>query len=210
MSFPTIHWVGRKGLKSKLSIFTNLRIARRKLISYSKRKGVDKALHQIEQAIKKSKHSTGDEEEVGDPVKVISHLQDLLDKAQRQLANRKSVVQSDSSESNTTPGMSQSQQPSAARLSTDDVALDDAENPLQLLARASDLQLVPPAIARASNSPNSLSSPGTVYMNHPVRGVDSFFVPIKASLDIGPELDPVDLGLITLEDANNLFALYEL
>lgn len=105
--------------------------------------------------------------------------------------------------------MSQSQQPSAARLSTDDVALDDAENPLQLLARASDLQLVPPAIARASNSPNSLSSPGTVYMNHPVRGVDSFFVPIKASLDIGPELDPVDLGLITLEDANNLFSLYE-
>jgi hypothetical protein len=144
-------------------------------------------------------------------VKVISHLQDLLDKAQRQLANQKPVVQPDSSGSNATPNLSQSQQPSAARLSTDDVALDDAENPLQLLARASDLQLVPPAIAqhRASNSPNSLSSPGTVYMGHPARGVDSFFVPIKASLDVGPELDPVDLGLITFDDANNLFALYE-
>ena len=45
-------------------------------------------------------------------------------------------------------------------------------------------------------------------MNHPIRGVDSFFVPIKASLDVGPELDPVDLGLITFEDAKDLFALY--
>lgn len=169
---------------------------------------MDKALHQIEQAIKKSKKSPGDEEEVGDPVKVIAHLQDLLDKAQRQLANRKPIVQSDFSGSNATSALPQSQQPSAARLSNDDVALDDAENPLQLLARASDLQLVPPAISRTSNSPNSLSSPGTVYMNHPIRGVDSFFVPIKASLDVGPELDPVDLGLITFEDAKDLFALY--
>lgn len=133
------------------------------------------------------------------------HLQDLLDKAQRQLASRKPTFESGN---NTTPGLPQSQ-PSAARRSADDVALDDAENPLQLLARASDLQLVPSAIARASNSPNSLSSPGTVYMSHSARGVDSFFVPIKASLDTGPELDPVDLGLITFEDANNLFALYK-
>lgn len=142
-------------------------------------------------------------------MKVIAHLQDLLDKAQRQLASRNPVVRTDFSGSNATSVLSQAQQPSAARLSSDDVALDDAENPLQLLARASDLQLVPPAIARASNSPNSLSSPGTVYMNHPVRGVDSFFVPMKASLDIGPELDPVDLGLITFEDAKDLFTLYE-
>jgi hypothetical protein len=178
----------------------------------NKRKGVDKALHQIEQAIKKSKTATGDDAEVDDPVKVISHLQDLLDKAQKQLAHRKLVVQSDSSGSNTTSGLTQSQQPISARLGTDDgIALDDAENPLQLLARASDLQLIPPPIAqhRASNSPNSLSSPGTVYMSHSVRAIDSFFVPIKASLDVGPELDPVDLGLITFEDANNFFALYK-
>ncbi|KAL3703027.1 hypothetical protein TMatcc_010214 [Talaromyces marneffei ATCC 18224] len=177
----------------------------------NKRKGVDKALHQIEQAIKKSKNAPVDDADGGDPVKVISHLQDLLDKAQRQLANRKQIVQPDSSRSDAISGLSQSQQPFAARLRTDDgLSLDDAENPLQLLARASDLQLIPPAIAQhhASNSPNSLSSPGTVYMSHSVRAIDSFFVPIKASLDVGPELDPVDLGLITFEDANNLFAFF--
>lgn len=138
----------------------------------------------------------------------------MLEKAQRQLANRIEDDFSHSSAARIVPSETlQPPQPSAARPGADDgLALDDAENPLQLLARASDLQLTPRTITQnaSSTSPNALSSPGTtVYSGHSTCAIDSFFVPIRASLDVGPELDPVDLGLVTFEDANNLFALYE-
>ncbi|OKL58150.1 hypothetical protein UA08_06836 [Talaromyces atroroseus] len=146
----------------------------------NKRKGVDKALHQIEQAIKKSKTSAT--EDGDDAMKVVSHLQDLLDKAQRQLASRRS---------HSPVELLQPQEPKEDSVNTNDgLALDDAENPLQLLARASDLQLAP------------------LTLNYSARAVDSFFVPIKANLDIGPHLDPVDLGLVTFKEANRLFGFF--
>lgn len=99
----------------------------------------------------------------------------------------------------------------AATVSTyDGPALDDAENPLQLLARASDLRLVSSAYAadQASNLQSPLSPhENTIYSDNSSRNVHSFFLPMKASLDVGPEIDPVDLGLISLEDAKTLFAL---
>jgi hypothetical protein len=36
-------------------------------------------------------------------------------------------------------------------------------------------------------------------------GTGAFFVPLKASLDIGTDVDPVELGLVTLEEAKMLF-----
>jgi hypothetical protein len=35
----------------------------------------------------------------------------------------------------------------------------------------------------------------------------SFFIPAQAKLDIGPDLDPVDLGLVTFDEAESLFSL---
>jgi hypothetical protein len=35
----------------------------------------------------------------------------------------------------------------------------------------------------------------------------SFFVPARAHLDVGSELDPVDLGLVTFDEAESLFSL---
>jgi hypothetical protein len=175
--------------------------------AYSKRKGVDKALHQIEQAIKKSKTSSAEDED--DVMKVVSHLQDLLDKAQRQLASRRSV-----GASNSPIELLQPQESKAGNANTNDgLALDDAENPLQLLARASDLQLMP--LTATQNPSPTLSMPfpspsTTAYASYSARAVDSFFVPIRASLDVGPDLDPVDLGLVTFEEATRLFTLYEL
>jgi hypothetical protein len=182
---------------------------------HSKRKGVDKALHQIEEAIKKSRISRN-----GDPgsdvSKVISNLQHLLDKAQRQTVDRSFLSEqtpvadyeketmdySDSSLSQSNANNTTSSNPE------DSLALDDAENPLQLLARASDLQLLPPSGQNNANSPLPLSSSGaTTYSSHSSRATDSFFVPIKASLDVGPDLDPVDLGLVTFEEASMLFNL---
>lgn len=36
----------------------------------------------------------------------------------------------------------------------------------------------------------------------------SFFVPAKARLDIGSDMDPIDLGLVALNEAEMLFSLY--
>jgi hypothetical protein len=170
-------------------------------------------LHQIEEAIKKSRTSRN-----GDPgsdvSKVISNLQHLLARAQRQavdhtfLNEQTPVVDHerehmDDSDSSLSPDNANN-----TSNPEDSLALDDAENPLQLLARASDLQLLPLAGQNHASSPLPLSSSGaTTYSSHSSRVTDSFFVPIKASLDVGPELDPVDLGLVTFEEASMLFNL---
>ncbi|EKV08488.1 hypothetical protein PDIG_58310 [Penicillium digitatum PHI26] len=89
------------------------------------------------------------------------------------------------------------------------LALDDAENPLQLLARASNLQLSPTGMRRAPKSLRPLSD-GPSFLQSPPRGepsAKSFFVPARANLDIGPEVDPVELGLVTLDESESLFSL---
>lgn len=91
------------------------------------------------------------------------------------------------------------------------LALDDAENPLQLLARASNLQLSPTGLRHVPKSPLPPSvAPSTL----PQESSDprelsakSFFVPVRANLDVGSDLDPVDLGFVTSDEAESLFSL---
>ena len=80
----------------------------------------------------------------------------------------------------------------------ENLALDDAENPLQLLARASDLKL------SGQETQDAVAS-GTDRGTHPAK---PFFVPVRASRDIGPDLDPIDLGLATADETEMLFSLY--
>lgn len=91
------------------------------------------------------------------------------------------------------------------------LTLDDAENPLQLLARASDLQYSPtmtrhvvkqavPAAHQSLSAPHESDSAGET-------SAKSFFVPVQANLDVGSNLDPIDLGLVTFDEANSLFSL---
>lgn len=87
------------------------------------------------------------------------------------------------------------------------LALDDAENPLQLLARASDLQLSPKEVRRARSPRVSFAAPAPLEAAAPDSDAKSFFVPAKANLDVGPEFDPVDLGLVTLAESESLFSL---
>lgn len=91
------------------------------------------------------------------------------------------------------------------------LALDDAENPLQLLARASDLQLSPTGVRHAPKSQlPPVLAPSTLQQEGNDRGqlsAKSFFVPARANLDVGPELDPVDLGLVTFDESESLFSL---
>ena len=94
----------------------------------------------------------------------------------------------------------------------DGLMFDDAENPLQLLARASDLQLSPRETRHRAKSlvPSLVAPPSTLPLENGSlvdEGVRSFFVPAKAYLDVGPELDPVEMGLITFDESESLFSL---
>ncbi|KAH8694273.1 hypothetical protein BGW36DRAFT_463828 [Talaromyces proteolyticus] len=182
----------------------------------NKRKGVDKALHQIEQAIKKSKIHRS--EEAGNEVsKVIVNLQHLLDKAQQQALGRMSSHESASnsrlddetrSESTDSSEVQTNANNTLTTSTEDSLALDDAENPLQLLARASDLQLLPSSTQNASSLPLQLAGGVAANINLSSRVSDSFFVPVKASPDVSPDLDPVNLGLVTFDEASMLFNFF--
>lgn len=169
----------------------------------SKRKGLEKAIHQIEQAIKRPKvDSSGPD----DAQRAISGLQELLNGVQGQLLQKEF---NGSTEAPDRPPTLPSPRETAAE---DNLALDDAENPLQLLARASDLQLSPTGVRHEPKSPLPQLSAALITLPHERSlfakpSAKSFFVPVRANLDIGPEVDPVDLGLVTFDEAESLFSL---
>lgn len=169
----------------------------------SKRKGLEKALHQIEQAIKRPRADTSGSDATD---KVISSLQSLLDMAQGHSLQSEANYLSDG------PGRHHHGPLSLPENSMEDnLALDDAENPLQLLARASDLQLSPSGTCgNAANLPLPSVSPSRTTIGRLQRdysGAKSFFVPVKANLDTGPDLDPIEVGLVTLNETETLFSL---
>lgn len=84
------------------------------------------------------------------------------------------------------------------------LAIDDAENPLQLLARASYFH---PSDRRSRNSPqNQRQHDSSSSKQDPESTkVQQFFSQAKVKLDIGEDLDPVDLGLVTMDEAESLF-----
>lgn len=83
--------------------------------------------------------------------------------------------------------------------SDDQLAVEDVENPLQLLARASDLRIVSPD--------NHVQTPGGKFNgseHSAYLDVHQFFLPMKAKLDQGAGYDPVNIGLVTKEEAKTL------
>ncbi|KAE8377699.1 Zn(II)2Cys6 transcription factor [Aspergillus bertholletiae] len=170
----------------------------------NKRKGLDKALHQIEQAIKRPKSDAPDSDAAQ---KIISNLQDLLNRTQ----GIQPYSETDElSEDTDRPHIPHS--PHGVDTG-DSLSLDDAENPLQLLARASDLQLSPAEVRSAHrwHHPES-SQPAALAQNKNLEDDSSaaklFFVPVKANLDLGPDMDPIELGLVTPDEAESLFAFF--
>lgn len=139
---------------------------------------------------------------------MIADLQDLLSKAQNQ---RPQKASEEVSEDPDQPESSRSPRDSD---SGESLALDDAENPLQLLARASDLQLSPNNVRDIATWP-SLATPNPmggsqVSLESNAIAAKTFFVPVRVSRDVGADLDPVEVGLVTLPEAESLFSLYDL
>lgn len=85
------------------------------------------------------------------------------------------------------------------------LAIDDAENPLQLLARASYIQ--PSPDSRHGSSPQvplmAVASP----QQKSEDDIQAFFAPASVHLDVGEDVDPVSLGLVSDEEAESLFSL---
>jgi len=156
---------------------------------------LEKAIHQIEQAIKRPKIDASENE---DAQRAISGLQELLSQVQGQLQNEDGFSEAENSRDLPSP-----------HAAHESLTLDDAENPLQLLARASDLQLSPTGVRHVPKSPLPLpEAPALFQSTIPTEpSAKSFFVPARANLDVGPDVDPVDLGLVTFDESESLFLL---
>jgi hypothetical protein len=163
----------------------------------SKRSGLEKAIYQVEAAIKKKKSDNITNRTT------LEHLKKLLNDNE---ATEKpfEITDTKASDSNTTPlGI---EKDFAGTSSDDQLALEGVENPLQLLARASDLRITSPhTLDDSTSTSGSRLNPSE---HGPYLDVQSFFLPMKASLDQGPGLDPIDVGLVTLDEAEMLLAYF--
>lgn len=79
------------------------------------------------------------------------------------------------------------------------IAVRDAENPLQLLARASHFR---PSL-QTTDKENTRPEQGT----REPSTLQVFFAPLKVHLDVGEDVDPIILGLVTETEAESLFSL---
>jgi hypothetical protein len=158
----------------------------------SKRSGLEKAIYQVEEAIKKRKSDAVTSQTT------LQHLQKLLSEAQGDEGPSRDVETSPASEIHP-----QTVAKDVVGTSSDDqLAVEDVENPLQLLARASDLRIATPqSYDQSTASPEGRfnGSEQSAFLD-----VHRFFLPMKASLDQGDGLDPIDVGLVTKDEAEML------
>ncbi|KAK3385154.1 hypothetical protein B0H63DRAFT_179889 [Podospora didyma] len=207
-------------------------VGRRKGVK-NKRTGLEKALHQVEQAVRRS----GSGVQGIEPSKVVSELKALLGSPSdgsaqvelgqssrpghgRHTSRRHSDLlpdaSSDAGDSSGSDqdhdGMSipQESTPSHSHVAAEEsLAVDDAENPLQLLARASDLHVSP----KSGNDHPVMDAPlhhrlRQSKQNERISEVEKFFKLSQFSQDTGLDLDPVNLGLLTIEEAETLFTFF--
>lgn len=225
---PDFHAGRQKGIKkyetsfSEVSIFRRIKIADGRMHtvrrhSISKRVGLDKALFQVEQAVKRAK--TGKQRTVEDG-RILTHIRNLMSQIDRndfspdQASSSQDrheddgASSSDDAEELTDPAASQAvpSELSNARQTEESLAVDDAENPLQLLARASYFQ--PSRDTGSHRSPGHVRKRGIASSGNPESmSVEAFFSGATVSLDVGSDIDPIDLGLVTEEEAESLFSL---
>jgi len=172
----------------------------------SKRDGLDKAVHRIEQALKKSRtQSTQSEED-----QKTFRLRNLLNEAQGILL-RPHVHEQTPSLQYGQPSQVQQEIPAINNqsrhslpqiqnhMADENYSVDDAENPLQLLARASDLSIPQ---QQQPYAPNPVTHAQRQDFG---QDLQTFFGPFRPILDIGEDIDPIDMGLVTLEETDLLF-----
>lgn len=169
-------------------------------------------MHYIEKAIKTSHKNASEHAE---DERTASHLHNLLKEAQ-------SLLPKNGANNDMSPGTSSHSDQfhqngpvdrrasysistdTPQRTGADDgFAIDDAENPLQLLARAS--HLTEPQVSSSPSGPQPASIP-TYLETIRDNTINNFFGPFRPHLDVGEDIDPVDMGYVTLEEVDLLFA----
>ncbi|KAK9772493.1 hypothetical protein SCAR479_10866 [Seiridium cardinale] len=184
-----------------------------------KHTGLEKAVHQIEQALKRPS-SVGEQVQNQDQA---NELRYLLKRSRELLGNRNALDEyaagrPDDHDQNLSPNRTSASletppphgtardEGSVQRSEGDQLSLDDAENPLQLLARTSELlSAIHPRAASANGPPAHLASKQGQRSDYDLQ---KFFGPYQPRLDIGEDLDPIELGLITLAEAEALFSYF--
>ena len=202
----------RKASRSKFGLSRHLSVVvvADPAVVNSKRVGLEKALYQVEQAIKRAR--TGQQQSSEDDI-VLSQLSSLVN---RSAANDETLSQpsssrqrsaqpddpasSDDGRDGTTDHTSMSE---FAPRPEESLAVDDAENPLQLLARASYFQ--PSRDVRASPLQNRRKRAHSARQSPEPSALEAFFTSVKVNLDVGSDIDPIDLGLVSEEEAESLF-----
>lgn len=181
---------------------------------------MDKAVYRIEQELKRTKRETAhQQDEKNESQAHLEHLLQEVDSLRAQNA-RASSTGSDPHElppphlpgpdpiyhqNHPQTPISISRESVPQHEHTGNFAFDDAENPLQLLARASDLSLPTNPLTSTSNSLlTSIPTTSVPYTAKEDR-LRTFFGPFRPRLDIGEDIDPVDMGYITLDEADVLF-----
>ncbi|KAJ4249968.1 hypothetical protein NW757_007397 [Fusarium falciforme] len=176
----------------------------------NKRTGLDKALYQIDQAVKRAR-SAGQKSPEDD--RILSHLQDLLSGVNTPeppptRGNYGSTSGNGDDDAYSDEGEEEEQDtvtmPDFIQRTQQSLAIDDAENPLQLLARASYIQ--PSPESRHGNSPQQAHTAST--QGQTEDEIQAFFAPAQVHLDVGPDVDPVSLGLVSEDEADNLFNFF--
>ncbi|KAF9695396.1 hypothetical protein EKO04_006550 [Ascochyta lentis] len=176
----------------------------------NKRSGLEKAIFQVEEAIKKRRSDTPSHRST------LEQLQKLLNEAQdedgtpsAQAPRMNSIddsFSSDARDMKPPATLQHSERDHAGGSSDDQLAVEDVENPLQLLARASDLRITSP-----HTLDNAISTPGSKINgseHSAFLDVHQFFLPMKAYLDQGQGYDPIEIGLVTKEEAKTLLAYF--
>lgn len=89
--------------------------------------------------------------------------------------------------------------------------VEHTENPLQLLAHATEHCLPLPSLGlpptHTSREVQASSATQCRDGRHD-EALRTFFGPRRIDLDVGPHLDPINLGLVTMPEAEELFNLY--
>jgi hypothetical protein len=196
----------------------------------NKRSGLEKAIHQVEQALKKSKGS-----HVGFDADKEIDLRQLIDQSQtngsedtptRTQSSSAGIGQPFSSPAFTDQNVTNiSSEPDGSYPSlptsysralsiphhdersekADELAVDNADNPLQLLAMASSMP---------NQSPSTVITPSPgAFAGHTPRESDDtelqqFFGSMIPVLDNTSDIDPIEMGLVTQDEADYLFKYF--
>ncbi|OBT83170.1 hypothetical protein VE02_08240 [Pseudogymnoascus sp. 03VT05] len=160
----------------------------------NKRTGLEKAVYRIGQAIARSKANGGELEDQ----QAALNLQHLLSSTAGLLPKSQEPVQSPQLSAPPIPTHYETTA-TAGRTRDNNYSLDDAENPLQLLASASGMAVSP--------QPRQNAQPTSGYLAED-KDLQTFFGPFSPNLDVSEDIDPIHMGYITNGETTALFNFF--